>query len=104
MNNYTGSKRHKHMSLYERSAMFSAYQALEGYMDSVKETERLTNKRIELTEEEKEIINNKILYLFNNDLEGNFIYFVKDSRKSGGSYQEIKGKFKININDIINIR
>ena len=118
--NYTGSKRVKHMSLYERSAIFSAYQALEGYMDSVKETERLTSSKKELTEEEKEIINNKIFNLYINDLEGTFVYFVKDNKKKGGSYQEIKGKIKkideinmniiltskiiLNINDIINIK
>ena len=118
--NYTGSKRVKHKSLYERSAIFSAYQALEGYMDSVKETERLTSSKKELTEEEKEIINNKIFNLYINDLEGTFIYFVKDNKKKGGSYQEIKGKIKkideinmniilkikkiLNINDIINIK
>ncbi len=92
--NYSGSKKHKHMSIYERSAIFSAYQALEGYTDDVKETERLTKTETYLDETKKEEINNKIMYLYNNNLEGEFIYFVKDNKKSGGSYESIRNKIK----------
>ena len=91
--NYTGSKRGK-MSLYERSAQFAPFQSLEGYVDSVRETERLTKKRIELDDEKKEMINNKILYLYNNGIEGEYTYFIKDTRKSGGSYKKEKGIIK----------
>jgi len=117
--NYTGSKKQNRMSLYERSAQFAPFQALEGYMDSVKETERITKKKIELDETQKEIINEKIIYIYNNNVEGIFTYFVKDSKKSGGCYKKIKGTLKkideinmivylldgnkISLNDIINV-
>ena len=116
--NYNSIKKTK-MSLEQRSAQFAPYQALEGYMDYVHESERITDKRIELSLEEKELIDRKILFLNNNNLEGTFTYFVKDDKKSGGSYKEIKGvikkmdyinkeiilenKFKIKIEYIINV-
>ena len=48
------SKKRPQMSLYARSAQFAPFAALTGYSDEVKEKARLTNKRIELSEEEKE--------------------------------------------------
>ena len=40
-------KNHKRMSMYARAAQFAPFAALTGYDDSVKETARLTNKRID---------------------------------------------------------
>lgn len=116
--NYKGSKR-GHMSLYDRSAQFSSFQALEGYMDDVKETERITQDKIYLDEYEEEALNNKILLCFNNRVESTITYFIKDTRKNGGSYNKVKGiikkidsineilelesKTKISIKDIISV-
>ena len=107
------------MSLEDRSAQFSPFQALEGYMDDVYETERVTQNKKLLDDNKKEEINNKILYLYTNNLEGIFTYFIKDKRKEGGSYREIKSKIKkidyingiiyfnnyikVTIDDIVNI-
>ena len=117
--NYTGSKRNKKMSLYDRSAQFAPFQSLEGYMDDVKETERLTKKEIYLDEASIEEINNKIKYIYDNNILSEFTYFIKDKYKSGGSYEKISGYIKkidliekqiilkdntkINIKNIINI-
>ena len=92
--NYTGSKRKNKMSLEDRSAQFAPFQSLEGYTDDVKETERLTNKEKYLDEEEIEKINNKIKYIYDNNIEAKYTYFVKDKRKDGGYYKEIKGYIK----------
>lgn len=54
------SKTRKPMSLYNRAAQFAPFAALTGYDDAIKETARLTEQRIELSDEAKEIINNKI--------------------------------------------
>ena len=48
------------MSLEQRSAQFAPFAALTGYEGQVKETARLTNKKIEINEELKEILNLKI--------------------------------------------
>lgn len=48
------------MSLKQRSAQFAPFAALTGYKGQVKETARLTNKKIEINEELKEILNKKI--------------------------------------------
>ena len=92
--NYTGSKRKKKMSLYERSAQFAPFQSLEGYTDDVKETERLTKKEIYVDETSIEEINNVIKYIYDNNLIAEITYFIKDKRKDGGNYNKITGYIK----------
>ncbi|MBR4177874.1 MAG: hypothetical protein IKR57_00830 [Bacilli bacterium] len=89
--------KHPRMSIYNRSAQFAAFDALEGYSDSIIETSRLTTKRIELEEEAKSIINDKLNIIeknIKNNPECMFTYFVYDTKKSGGKYKEIIGKVK----------
>ena len=42
-------KNHKRMSIESRSSQFAPFSALTGYEDEVKETARLTDKEISLT-------------------------------------------------------
>ena len=42
--------KHPRMSLHQRSAQFAPFAALTGYEGQVKETARLTDKRIEIDE------------------------------------------------------
>jgi len=100
--NYIGSKRKNKMTLYERSAQFSSFQALEGYTDTIKESERLTNGKIILDEEKISEINDKIRYIYDNNLKGEYIHFIKDIKKDGGKYIKTRGYIK-NI-DLINKR
>ena len=116
------SKKHPRMSLEARSAQFAPFAALTGYEDAVKETARLTDKKIEIDDGLKQILDNKLQYILeNNDMnpEVIFTYFISDKRKSGGKYLEkegivkkidhingfvlLKDKTKIKIDDIINI-
>ena len=116
------SKKHPRMSLEARSAQFAPFAALTGYEDAVKETARLTDKKIEIDDGLKQILNYKLQYVLeNNDInpEVTFTYFISDKRKSGGKYVEkegnikkidninghviLKDKSKIKIDDIINI-
>ena len=50
-----------HMSMHDRAAQFSPFAALTGYDDAVRETARLTGRRIELDEYEKAAVNEKLL-------------------------------------------
>lgn len=81
------------MSLIDRAAQFAPFAALTGYEDSLKEVARLTDRKIELSEEEKWKIGLKIDYLINNKVkeEVEVLYFVPDSQKEGGSYQKYFG-------------
>lgn len=46
------SKTRPQMSMHDRAAQFSAFAALSGYDDIIKETAHLTDSKIEITEEE----------------------------------------------------
>lgn len=86
-----------HMSLYDRAAQFSPFAALTGYEESVVETARLTNERIDLTDDAIEIINNKLRYLednISNRPKINVTYFVPDELKEGGEYVTVEKSIK----------
>ena len=59
------SSKHPRLSMEQRAAQFAPFAALTGYGDSIKETARLTDNRIELNEEEKEMLNIKLQELKN---------------------------------------
>lgn len=89
------SKKHPPMPLNNRSAQFAPFSALTGYEEKIKETARVTTPKIELTEEEKLKINNKISWLKEKEApEITITYFIEDKRKKGGRYQKITGKIK----------
>ena len=85
------------MSLYERAAQFSPFAALTGYEDAVEETARLTDTRLELSEDMKTILNEKMQMIVDNlDSEPivTITYFVPDKKKSGGAYVDATGVVK----------
>lgn len=89
------SKKHPKMSLEGRSAQFAPFAALNGYDELIKETARDTNQRIEINEEQKSIINEKLLLIKEQlHTKPNIIvtYFIPDSKKDGGEYITITGK------------
>lgn len=86
-----------HMSIYNRAAQFAPFAALTGYEEQVAETSRLTDRSIQLSEEEKQVLNQKINLILKDiskRQEYAFTYFVPDSRKSGGTYKIIYGSVK----------
>ena len=129
MNNYEDiinlerpKSNHSHLSVESRAAQFAPFAALVGYDSAIKETARITDKRIEIDDELKVIISNKLNYLNDHIKDNNKViitYFIKDEKKSRGNYihktgiiksinpVESKIKFTDNstvyINDIINI-
>ena len=58
------SKTRNPMSLYNRAAQFAPFAALTGYDEAIKEKARLTEQRIELSDEFKNILNQKLGVLF----------------------------------------
>lgn len=91
------SVKRKHMSIRERAAQFSSYAALTGYEDAIQETARTTNKKIELDEYLKEILNQRITQL-SNFLKQRpkiiFVFYLSDKKKSGGEYITVEGYVK----------
>lgn len=91
------SKTRPQMSMHDRAAQFSAFAALSGYGDTVKETARLTDRKLELTEEEIAELNLKIQILKEYADTRPFVfveYFIPDKKKSGGSYVTVTGNFR----------
>ena len=84
----------KQMSLYNRAAQFSPFDALAGYSDMIAEEARVTDGRLELGEYELGILNRKLNLITEMVDEGEhpevtFTVFVPDKRKDGGRYVEI---------------
>lgn len=91
------SKVHKQMSLENRSAQFAPFAALTGYEDEVKETERITEEKIEINEEARNILDAKINLIQNKIKEHpkiTIIHFIPDNKKKGGKYQSITENIK----------
>lgn len=91
------SNKHPKMTLEARAAQFAPFAALTGYDDEIKETARLTNERIELDDEAKNILNNKIriiLEQISTRQVVTFTYFIPDLQKEGGKYVTVTGVVK----------
>jgi len=89
------SKKHPRMSNMNRAAQFAPFAALTGYEESIEETARLTDRRIELSEYEIEELNAKLNFIQEHIKECpkvTIIYFQPDERKEGGAYITITGK------------
>lgn len=107
------SEKHPHMSMYDRAAQFSPFDALTGYSESIDETARTTDRRLELSDEDKAVLDGKLSELerlcakarsarFYGNEDACFpkitvTYFVPDkelhrrSRKTGGSFLKYTG-------------
>ena len=88
------SKRPK-MTLEQRSAQFAPFAALTGYDEVIRETARLTNKRIEINEEMKAILDEKLLMIkaqIQSKPSITVTYFVPDSKKDGGKYVSVTNR------------
>lgn len=113
---------HSHLSIESRASQFSPFAALTGYDDEIKETSRITDKKIIIDDGLKAMLNDKLNYLNEHIYENyniSITYFIKDTKKEGGKYLTKQGIIKridtvneiikfsdnitISMNDIINI-
>lgn len=91
------STTHHRMSMLERAAQFQPFRALTGYEDAVRETARLTDDRVELTEDEKVLLDGKLQRLADNLANHplvTVVYFQPDKKKAGGEYVTTTGQLK----------
>lgn len=91
------SKKHPQMSLEARSAQFAPFAALTGFEDIIEETARITDEKLDINEELKVILDNKLKNIINNISNRPKIictYFIPDEKKNGGSYKTIQEKVK----------
>jgi hypothetical protein len=109
------SETHPHMSMLDRAAQFSPFDALTGYSDAIDETARPTDARRELSEQELQELDERITLLEEDcraAARGRFAgddarrplvtvtWFVPDaqlhrqSRKGGGAYLTRSGRVK----------
>ena len=80
---------HPQMPIEKRAAQFSPFEALTGYGDAVAETARWTDRRVQLDEDRRSALEERLQFL----LEGRerkrsaaLTWFIPDERKSGGRY------------------
>ena len=85
------------MPMIDRAAQFQPFRALTGYEDAVRETARLTDRRIELTEEEKARLDaalQRLMDSISSHPQVSVTWFQPDKRKAGGAYVTTTGRLK----------
>ena len=91
------SKRHPQMSLYNRAAQFAPFAALTGYGAAIAETARQTSPKIEMMEDDRQLMDRKLSILSSHLEEEPTIsitFFQPDGRKTGGHYLTTTGIVK----------
>ena len=91
------SKTRPQMPVANRAAQFSPFAALTGYDDAIKETARVTDTQIELSESTIADLDIKLGLLADAAAEQPEItvtYFQPDDKKDGGSYITVTGALK----------
>lgn len=81
------SRRHPRMAMLNRAAQFSPFAALTGFGAEIIEAARETERWIELSEEEKAVISERLGQLAKRlPAEASVTWFIHDARKEGGRY------------------
>ena len=88
-----------HMSLYDRAAQFSSFDALAGYSDMIREEQRITDEQVYPEGYELEVLNQKLTLIADALRSGrhpelSFSVFVPDEHKAGGRYETVFGSVK----------
>ena len=91
------SQRRAGMPIADRAAQFAPFAALTGYDGVIAETGRQTDAQIELDECEREMLNEKLLYLrsrLESQPQAAVTWFCPDAQKAGGAYVTSAGHLK----------
>ena len=86
------------MPVHDRAAQFSPFAALVGYEDAVEETERLTDSRREMEQDEINELNARLQELSDRLQDRPKIrvtFFIRDKKKEGGSYASKVGNVRM---------
>lgn len=92
------STKHPRMPMIGRAAQFSPFAALSGYDAAIQETARLTDQKIDLDENARTALDEKLRFLAETAEEHpkvTITYFLPDKRKDGGEYVPIAGAVKM---------
>lgn len=88
---------HRRMPILDRAAQFAPFAALAGYGDAVKETARLTDARMELSDDEKDFLDARLASVACRlavQPQITVTYFEADGKKEGGAYRTHAGAVK----------
>ena len=91
------SPRHPRMPRADRAAQFAPFAALTGYDAAIDETGRLTDQKIDISEDMREKLDLKQNFLadiIDEQPEISVTYFFPDKKKSGGAYVTANGRLK----------
>ena len=91
------SPRHPRMPRADRAAQFAPFAALTGYDAAIDETGRLTDTKIDISEDMREKLDLKQNFLadiIDEQPEISVTYFIPDKKKSGGAYVTLNGRLK----------
>ena len=91
------SSRHPRMPRADRAAQFAPFAALTGYDAAIDETGRLTDQKIDISEDMREKLDLKQNFLadiIDEQPEISVTYFIPDKKKSGGAYVTANGRLK----------
>jgi len=85
------------MSLYNRAAQFAPFAALTGYEEAIIETARLTAPKVDMMEDNQQLLDRKLAllsYSLREQPTVSITYFQPDKKKTGGQYLTITGVIK----------
>lgn len=91
------SKTHPQMTIINRAAQFSPFAALTGYEEALGETGRITDARVTLEEDAKELLDEKLRMIqegIKDHPEVTITFFLPDGKKAGGAYTSVTGRVK----------
>ena len=91
------SLRRGRMSMHDRAAQFAPFAALTGHSAAIAETARLTDEMVELSEDERAVLDRKqqmLMSALRSRPEIRVTCFVHDRLKSGGKYITVTGQLK----------
>jgi len=90
------SANRKPLSMVDRAAQFSPFAALTGHGAAIRETARLTESGMELTEDARAMLDQKLDILLHADRKKTVVvtFFEPDERKAGGAYVSHTGMFR----------
>ena len=91
------SRKHPRMSMHDRAAQFSPFAALTGHGAAIAETARLTDNKMELDENYKASLDEKLMIIMAKQKEKPMVvitFFKKDERKAGGAYEIVEGRIR----------
>ncbi len=91
------SKSRRSMSSIDRAAQFAPFAALTGYDVAIKESERKTDERILISEEDALKIDEKLKIIIReikNHPLIEIVFFKKDEKKDGGNYIKLTDRVK----------